>query len=877
MAWSWTVIVAGLCLGQAHSNDAITPEAISAAISQLGADRFEAREQATEFLWGAGELGHAALVKATQSTDREVVRRAKVLLEKLELGIRPDTSLEVAAMLRSYRAGDETVRQGILDSLNSSKSFEMIVRLLRSERSERLRSQQVDKLLRNREAVSALFTAGNYDDLDRIMPLLALSPDRHQLYTAYVALAGKLDSQAADLQASTNDVEQLLLARLLRMQGKPDEALQRLQQIPFEDRDVNSNARRRSLEAELLQTTGQWGAVAQIFDTALLKGVASDGGIESLGQSAFFHRLAGNRERFEIRIAELKDHARKNPSEVWYCLEALLVNDRFADAVQVARDDGPARGGELLEKQLRYREALELNGWNGSTSAAAWYARALEQQSPDKKDPHRIERQASELATLLARVGNRDDAQALFQLAAEKCHDNLPLLSSIIKAQRQAQLSAWRDQAVQALQRITKESSDPFGGSITSVVGDSSGAWWKFFREEYPADTLLQSLERLEGLVDRRFGSSKLSDDQRSLVDRAIVAAQSLEGELKRRRLAEIGDFCQKRGETQLAQRCYREFVTLLPTQQGWLKLGDLAASESQWDAAAEAYDSSYQLAKDPLPLFLRGAMLAKLGRQEEADQAQRLARFLPIVDSTHRATLAGGLNDRNLGDAALAEWRFVARSSDIAEWGMGNALQHIGNSLSKEQPLEAATCWERLRFTTLRTSSGFINVDNYFQLSSTIHRVRTRGLLDQGEAEKAFAAAQLSIDAKPGDVDNAIALTQFFQNANQPDHAASLFTRIERTYLQLIEDFPDSAPFHNSLAWLLVKTDRDLDRALKHARRAVAITPNDPPPLDTLALVLHKRGEHREAVELARRCAALEPGDSHFQKQLDEFAKAAR
>ena len=83
---------------------------------------------------------------------------------------------------------------------------------------------------------------------------------------------------------------------------------------------------------------------------------------------------------------------------------------------------------------------------------------------------------------------------------------------------------------------------------------------------------------------------------------------------------------------------------------------------------------------------------------------------------------------------------------------------------------------------------------------------------------------------------------------------------------------FPAAALYHNDLAWLAANLDRDLDKALAHAQRAVELEPQSAGILDTLAEVHFRRGNRAEAVRLAKRCLEMEPDGEHYKKQLARF-----
>ena len=102
------------------------------------------------------------------------------------------------------------------------------------------------------------------------------------------------------------------------------------------------------------------------------------------------------------------------------------------------------------------------------------------------------------------------------------------------------------------------------------------------------------------------------------------------------------------------------------------------------------------------------------------------------------------------------------------------------------------------------------------------------------------------------------------------------LFAGTYGQFEKLTAQFPESHTFHNGLAWLAGKTNRRMDEALAHARRAVQLAPDNAAVIDTLARVHHVRGEHDQAITHARRCLELVPTSASFRKQVAEFEAAA-
>jgi tetratricopeptide (TPR) repeat protein len=250
-----------------------------------------------------------------------------------------------------------------------------------------------------------------------------------------------------------------------------------------------------------------------------------------------------------------------------------------------------------------------------------------------------------------------------------------------------------------------------------------------------------------------------------------------------------------------------------------------------------------------------------------------QLARMLPLADGAKRRALADGLKERKLTEQAVAEWELVLRSTAFRDWYGSNASLNLGNTLSGKDQLAAAANWEALALSVLKTSSSFLEVDGYLQLPHLVHKSRARGLLAEGKHAEALENLRISQAAYPGNIDLAEDLIPELEAAGQRGAADDLFAKVFLPNEQVCADFPDNASAHNNLAWLAARSGRKLDEALLHARRAVALEPENAAYLDTLAEALFRTGSRVEAIELARRCLEKEPENEHFKQQLSRFS----
>src|SRR5262249_8751114 len=94
-----------------------TAEKMQHASKALSDRNFNVREKASRLLWEAGADAEEPLRTALRSGDAETARRAKLLLEKFDWGIFPDTPTEVVELINRYRESDRSVRLQIVPKL----------------------------------------------------------------------------------------------------------------------------------------------------------------------------------------------------------------------------------------------------------------------------------------------------------------------------------------------------------------------------------------------------------------------------------------------------------------------------------------------------------------------------------------------------------------------------------------------------------------------------------------------------------------------------------------------------------------------------------------------------------------------------------------
>ena len=88
-----------------------------------------------------------------------------------------------------------------------------------------------------------------------------------------------------------------------------------------------------------------------------------------------------------------------------------------------------------------------------------------------------------------------------------------------------------------------------------------------------------------------------------------------------------------------------------------------------------------------------------------------------------------------------------------------------------------------------------------------------------------------------------------------------------EKMYNNVLEIQPNNAVALNNLAWVAGKLNRD--GAIAYAQKAVALDPNQPAYLDTLAMLLSDKNDYAKAVEWQNKAIALQPETPTYRLNL--------
>ncbi len=189
-----------------------------------------------------------------------------------------------------------------------------------------------------------------------------------------------------------------------------------------------------------------------------------------------------------------------------------------------------------------------------------------------------------------------------------------------------------------------------------------------------------------------------------------------------------------------------------------------------------------------------------------------------------------------------------------------------------KADATNVAAVWQRVAVELLCGNVSLSELRYYLHWPAAAHSARARELLRAGKTAEAIEELHQAEAVQPANIQLALDCDADLRKHGAADEADALYRRMLEQHEAFCRDFPRSGTYHNDLAWLAANLDRDLDKALAHAQRAVELEPQSAGILDTLAEVHFRRGNRAEAVRLTKRCLEMEPEGEHYKKQLARF-----
>ena len=279
--------------------------------------------------------------------------------------------------------------------------------------------------------------------------------------------------------------------------------------------------------------------------------------------------------------------------------------------------------------------------------------------------------------------------------------------------------------------------------------------------------------------------------------------------------------------------------------------------------------------------LYLLAEAQADQGSGELADRTAARAR--EINPCTNPAALNDHLDigylwqRRGLFEWAELEYRQVISMGLSAVWPNGDSrlaeMWHDqGKHVAAAELLQEAIQLLR-RETRGHRPQEVIEIEN--RIGARMDYFFACHWAEKGDQKRQREHLDKAIEADPSEID--VLIARYKLPETTPEYrqkTLELIAEAASAIRRQIREFPDEAVNYNQFAWLIGNTEGDKDRALKSARKAVQLEPDNGAYYDTLAHVHFGRGEYEEAVKHQAKAAELEPHSGLITRQLELFRK---
>lgn len=844
-----------------------TDAQINEAIDQLGSADFAAREKAAHFLWSIGERAVPFLKEAAGGDDPEVARRAKSVLDNFDFGVRPDTPRLVFDLLNQYRsaATDEqrvsAVRQLAGQDVAGAR---VLLRLERDEKDPDTHLAIVESLATAARPAAARLIA-EHDDSTAAQLLRLVAPVNELTardWAAYLLIHGGIDDEIKHLETAPkkeNSPRELsVAARLVYLYRARGDLGAARKAAEADDDPVTAEA--------VLAEAGDWKTLAQ---TAAARGAATTA-LQEMGYITAYYRLAGNTAAADEWAAKIVAQADENLVErrdagearLNDVAEALLLNDHVDDAMTVLRkqkDYGNLL--EFLEPRLQAHEAPEL----------LEKARASERSG--------LPRLIARATPALHFMGRYKEARAAIEEVATGVDGAIDFDTylAMIEAARiigepREKVDAWCIAAMEMAK--PHDAIDRLLERAGFARSDQAGEWWPAMRRQHPDEPKQQTFARLRAL-DRNELSAQ---DLKELTSATVRGAERLSAPEREQQLLLMAHTLADTGHAAEAIAVLDKATQTAPTLDLLVYLGDLHAAAKDWKPAIDAY--SRAAAKDtshPVPLLLCGWAMTQAGIERGRDMIQT-AHLMCLGDESARHGLIQTLAKHHLTAEIARERELIVRTCEFNSWDRADTLRRWAeDKATAGDYADAAAIWDQAFLTNLNTQVTFVEPSANLLIPVLVHRTRAQAAIKARQIDEALRQAKICLDNCPADADSQIAIINDLRDAGRQAESDAQYARVKQLYTQKANDYPNSGPANNLLAWFESRCKRDLDDALAHATKAAEIEPSSTAILDTLAEAHFQRGEIDAALDLVHKCLQLEPGSEHHKKNLERFEAAKK
>lgn len=869
MKFQGMVVAAGLSAWMAGMAATVEPGATPAAavakpleglIEELADQQFKVREQASLELWKIGDPAVAALKVAAAGGEPERAYRAREILRKIELFISPETDPEVIKLVESYTTANPAEKANLFGRLNRRRAWRQILKLFAGETNPDLQMRLQQQLRENNGfvyGISGVAVVAARECLIRgdaagARDYLELAPaDSHGM----MALAdfhrsqGTLPEEMEKAKTLSNPKAAGWLLALYRASGELQSASKAA--------EAAGETQIAAITAMLLGDPEPW-----------LSGKSEPGEGNPTRAPKIYTDLALKRWRgATLRAADLegviKSAASRNPSDRNTGVNWLFLLGEARAGEDAYFKTSPRDAFIYLDSMERIPEALAALGLEGeSPDYAAWINERLERVLKiDEEDDEDSSKDLLDLLTLsnfFERRGLHSKGIELFvkpmlKLADKDDRKFLKVLGALFSNMKGGMTSGAGSPrlAAEITAEWAGENADRWEDAVNAALGEADGAvsLWDWTLELDPKASRSGRLDALLALSGNVPDSDGLR--QRWL---DLIWAQIDQTPMEKRQplVSKLLMFTNAMPDLEILTKA----AEVLPQVEGKKDFGDgirqqyASALMLKEGVSGELDRIGYgaKLKENPDPSWhaYAATLLRKDGRAEEAAAEDVWVDKLALGRDAFK--ICGYYMSGNEFSKAN-EW--LERSilqAEGTEQSVPILATYGQNLLNAGNWKVAAAVFEVIAAQCASDSMPFYPAKS---LSYRIQADMSRALSNL-DKDRAGSIAILRKCHGMSPIDGSLA-DYFFpslRKAGLMQEHAEWFKLTWDGITKVLNQYPQAEVTCNTAGWLAAKAASNLDEAAEIEMRALALNPQEPNYLDTMAEIEFSKGNRDKALE---------------------------
>jgi tetratricopeptide (TPR) repeat protein len=859
-------------------------------IKQLGSPQFEQRQFATQQLWLRGRKAEQQLrIAAKESLDPEVKQRAGRMVEMFDLGIYHDTPKRFAQWVIGFHQGDHARRESIIAQLNQDQRWQLALQLIDTLEDQTAQWDLIrDSMASPSKIANLLINADDQQTMETVFShplMIRFYPDQ----CAWVALTCQYHTVQINQYESIIDPltlkpwETSYLAQLYSGSGRTEDALRITRPFVTQTTDAEANILANYYFYLCLQNQ-RWEQASQEIDAYVDKN-QNNAVVEAIWQPQirrlFIHHQAGNQNRYDAALKAFNENERPmlQPDDSMRIYLSLMETDA---ALKVPGDQETFERFELLCLLDRYQDAFELVDLpDNPLGRKKWFEKQIDQllahginENEGKRLPQLLNQQRllPMVAFNLGLVGYEDEAMEYLKMLASISKGSA--VDTLDYRQRILRYAVALDRPKE-LWSLLNEIFDvqEMDYLIDTLWDDNATAarhWMMMLEKEIPRP--LERIRTVATIMNVSWRDNTHHVDVDEYV--AKVEGQFIQSsEVVRAAFAEAISVAYEENNRQGAAQQWLLKASDLGSDSASMKLGKMFWQEQLFSEAQSRFEKIVATNPDACVARMLGWMAAQKVNPD-SDKIKNMVRFAEsgIVNSSDLQIAIVHLEELDEIDTAYRlgmKWLSCSKPISTQHAWIQYRLANLMGSHNLENGFVP---WQMFLYSQLDRTSFVVSYANVgtFVRSGAIEK--TKQLIRNGDIDQAMQLADRLHAFQPDIADLGDEVVTLLDQYKHTEKATQLLGKVVSHYQSQLKHFPQCSMYHNNLAWICARSNRNLDIALKHAEDALRLSKGNPTYMDTLAEVKWRLGKNDEAIELINKCIELSPSYEHYRHQLEKF-----